>query len=636
MLWLSAFLLLFIPWQTVMAADKGVITGDNLNVRDGPSTSSDVVGQLHSGKQVQVLSKTGDWYKISFGNGHAYVHKAFVKVASTAKSTSAKASNTKIKVYVNGEQLTMPIEPPMKDDRVLVPFREIGEALGIKVFWLAETRQVSAVEHNRSVLFTINKQDVIVNGDTNKVNPAPIIVDAYTVIPLRFFAENFGAQVSWDPKTLSVFINREENKPPAPKQVATEVEEEQKNVILDDEVSIYPEPFSGGDPLGVMKQGDEVEVKEVMNNWLVINFDGETGYVYREFVSGYASSDYDGVVNATELNVRAKPSIEGKQIGSISRGARVKVFSFDEQWAKIEYAGQWGYVHSYYLDLYKDGRAISLLVQPKLKEETDRAVLTWAKQGKVTSTHAMTDDGVKITTSAHRIQKWTDTHPGIDEISYNATDNGTTITVELDDDYHYVVRHTFNDVRLIILEDGLKGKRIVVDAGHGAHDSGAVGVTGLLEKSVNLSVATKLKNLLENAGAEVIMTRYDDTFIPLENRVKIAHENNGDAFISIHADSFRRSSSGSTTFYHSAQNPSYQQSKILSDITIKKLTSALGTENRGSNDKSLHVIRETEIPAILVELAFLSNPNEEGLLKQDSFRDKAAKALFDSLNQFYE
>jgi len=152
---------------------------------------------------------------------------------------------------------------------------------------------------------------------------------------------------------------------------------------------------------------------------------------------------------------------------------------------------------------------------------------------------------------------------------------------------------------------------------------------------VNLAVALKLADLLRNAGADVTLTRSDDTFLALADRVTVAHNNNADAFISIHSDSFNETSKGSTTFYHSGKNPSWQQSKQLSDIAIKKITAQLGTVSRGSKDESLHVIRETEIPAILVEMAFISNPTEEAMLKSEASQQKIAQAMYESFVEFY-
>lgn len=190
----------------------------------------------------------------------------------------------------------------------------------------------------------------------------------------------------------------------------------------------------------------------------------------------------------------------------------------------------------------------------------------------------------------------------------------------------------------------LIGKTVVVDPGHGFPDPGAIGPSGSKEKDNNLAIAKFLATELEAIGAKVILTREDDyspAYSPekqhtqrddLQKRVDIAYENNADLFISIHNDSWQ-TAHGTTTFY-SSTNPSGALSYRLARYIESELTQAIGTKNLGVKDSRLYVTRNTTMPAVLVEVAFISHPTEERLLKDDAFRQKAAQGIREGVQAF--
>lgn len=166
----------------------------------------------------------------------------------------------------------------------------------------------------------------------------------------------------------------------------------------------------------------------------------------------------------------------------------------------------------------------------------------------------------------------------------------------------------------------MKGLTIVVDAGHGGHDSGAPGQKSL-EKDHALDIAKRLRNYLQNMGAKVLMTRDDDTFISLEGRVAFANSHKADIFFSVHLNSYSSSSTGSETYYYTSQ------SKNLAYEVQKSLAAASGLPNRGVKTARFYVIRHTTMPSVLTESCFISNPKEEALVMQPAFRDKLARGM---------
>jgi N-acetylmuramoyl-L-alanine amidase len=215
---------------------------------------------------------------------------------------------------------------------------------------------------------------------------------------------------------------------------------------------------------------------------------------------------------------------------------------------------------------------------------------------------------------------------------------------------------------------GLKIGRIVIDPGHGGHDTGTIGPTGLQEKDVVLDVGLRLKKLLErNTGWTVIMTRSDDTFIPLEERTGIANEKAADLFISIHTNASRdKSARGIETYYlnftsnpdalevAARENATSQESVHQLQDLIKKIAmtekieesqefarqvqrevhervakaSGAPQRDRGTKKAPFVVLIGANMPSVLSEISFLTNPRDERLLRRGDYRQRVAEALY--------
>ncbi|MNM07369.1 Sporulation-specific N-acetylmuramoyl-L-alanine amidase [compost metagenome] len=166
-------------------------------------------------------------------------------------------------------------------------------------------------------------------------------------------------------------------------------------------------------------------------------------------------------------------------------------------------------------------------------------------------------------------------------------------------------------------------KKLVIDAGHGDHDSGAISVTGVKEKDINLATALKIRELLkDNPNVELTLTRDTDVFIGLSERAKIANKLKADAFISVHVNSWKPESTGTGTYYTRPGD-----SVTLATILQKYLVQATGFKDRGITKDNLAVTRETTMAAALAEPGFLSNPAEELILVSPDFIPKYAEAV---------
>lgn len=176
-------------------------------------------------------------------------------------------------------------------------------------------------------------------------------------------------------------------------------------------------------------------------------------------------------------------------------------------------------------------------------------------------------------------------------------------------------------------------KTIVLDAGHGGDDQGACGRQGTCEKEINLEVTMRVKDLLEGAGAQVILTRSNDDYISLYERAFRANYLFADLFISIHTNNHPDRSVQGIEVYHF---PGRYESRLLAGKIATDLVRSTGLIGLGVKTNDFVVIRETQMPSILVELGYLSNYQEETIIKTTEFKDKAATGIFQGVLDYYQ
>ena len=227
--------------------------------------------------------------------------------------------------------------------------------------------------------------------------------------------------------------------------------------------------------------------------------------------------------------------------------------------------------------------------------------------------------------------------------------------------------------RSLIRTLGLRIGKIVIDPGHGGHDTGTIGPNGLLEKDLVLDVSKRLGKLLESRlGAEVVFTRRDDTFIPLETRTSIANQEQADLFVSVHANSSHDPDArGVETYYlnftsspealevaareNAASDKSiHELQDLVKKIALKEkieesrefasdiqqsLHSGLAVKTPGIRDRGVKkapfvVLIGANMPSILAEISFISNPGDEKRLKTPEHRQRIAESLYRGISRY--
>ncbi|MCX5694135.1 MAG: N-acetylmuramoyl-L-alanine amidase [Candidatus Omnitrophica bacterium] len=216
--------------------------------------------------------------------------------------------------------------------------------------------------------------------------------------------------------------------------------------------------------------------------------------------------------------------------------------------------------------------------------------------------------------------------------------------------------------------------KVVIDAGHGGNDPGAIGKNGLKEKDVNLDIAKRLSNLLKAEGVQTVLTRSTDKFIPLSMRVSIANRSKADLFISIHSNAARSRSLCGFEVYYVAPSVSDSKRAVLTSRTTalnlkgadfasnsqelktiiwdmiytnsraesielsrslcKVMDSSIDADILGVKNARFQVLKGITMPGVLIEVGFVSNFNEERLLKTSSYREKLADGILEGVRDY--
>ena len=188
---------------------------------------------------------------------------------------------------------------------------------------------------------------------------------------------------------------------------------------------------------------------------------------------------------------------------------------------------------------------------------------------------------------------------------------------------------------------------VICDAGHGAPDGGAVGVNGVLEKDINLAIVLKLREVLEGKGINVILTREGDSGLhsgtgtiremkleDMHRRRDIMNGSNADLFISVHMNSFTGNAEGVHVFYDKTHDQSKELAQKINDTVCK--TTGARAHDVSEAASSLYLMKNTPLPAVLVECGFISNAHEAELLADEQYQSKLAWAIGKAVAEYFK
>ncbi|WP_096274139.1 N-acetylmuramoyl-L-alanine amidase [Paucisalibacillus globulus] len=330
----------------------------------------------------------------------------------------------------------------------------------------------------------------------------------------------------------------------------------------------------------------------------------------------------------TESIMRTAPNEEAERIGTLIEGDKLRTFEEKDGWVKTFYNGQPVWVYSEELLLVEDNSVLEETETNEDKEEPVEKPEEKEQEGKEQEETKVEENHSELAEedNDHSEQQHEDFF-----FEKNQPEHALEEQVEIPVGIYKPNKVQVSEDTIVVTKNTLDGYNILIDAGHGGKDAGAV-KNGVYEKNIALSTAKKVAEYLKEEGATVNFTRKDDTFISLQNRVKQSNTHKTDVFISLHYDYFSDSSvNGINTYYSNATT-----SGNLAKAIHTALTDNLDMHDRGIKKEGYYVLAHNQNPAVLLELGFMTNPGDLEKMQSDSYQESVAIAITEGLLNYFD
>lgn len=380
--------------------------------------------------------------------------------------------------------------------------------------------------------------------------------------------------------------------------------------------------------VGKVNTGGKLSVYAVEGNWLKVSYKGAYAYIFKQYAEFL---DADGnalgavekeVTTKNAVNLYVKPTSSAKVISTIKANVKLPVYKTVGGYYLTQVNGLPGYV-------------VANSTTDTVEEEKP---------------NPNPDPGTPPVTSGDVLGRVT-----VANLNVRSQSNSTSAVlfklnkgeyVQVNSISGYWAEITYNGQTGYVHKSYLKllnqsakplqNRVIILDPGHGGKDPGTV-KGSVSEKSITLKVSTQVKQLLENAGAKVYMTRTGDTYPSLQDRVDFTQANYGEIFVSVHVNSTANSSAqGTETYYAISTGDMYQEDIDLATFVNNQIVNNLNMKNRGVKQEQYYVIRNMVIPSILVELGFLTNTEDHNKMTNDQYVNLFAESIYNGILQYYK
>ncbi|MFD0047900.1 SH3 domain-containing protein [Actinomycetes bacterium NPDC127524] len=570
---LTALLLLtlLVPSLNVKGESSKKITvpSGSVNVRQGPGLTFPVITKISSGENYEVAGEDGDWYKIHTSSGEGWVANWLVTASSSEKQAETALSSGK--GTITGSSVRVRTGPGT---------------------------------------------DFQIVGKLKKGTAVSIIETSGTWVSIA--SQDYNGWISAEFITAGV---KEKEKKKEKQQSSSG----KTGTITGNHINLRSAPSLNGGVLGKLSKNEIVSVISEEEGWVQIQAENTAGWVSHQYIringdKKKQKRDALAKITADELIVHETPSLLGKVNGVVHSGKSFPILDELGNMTKIKISdSKSGWVMNWFTvrenvkaqtpkkDDFKNSTAEIIHDGTSIRKspDTDAAIVKRAHTGETYKILDVKKNWCKIQLSSGKT-------------AYVA---GWVISI----------KGSMQQIEKEGIEKYLTGKTIVLDPGHGGRDNGTTGMRGTLEKNLTLRTALLVSAKLRGAGANVILTRSNDTYIPLTSRVATSHIHNADAFVSMHYDSTHDELvSGLTTYYYH----DYQQQ--LAKALNSSLQSSLQVKNRGWRVGDYHVIRENKRAAALIELGYLSNPAEEVMITSDSYQETLAQSIYTGLARYFK
>jgi N-acetylmuramoyl-L-alanine amidase len=502
-----------------------------------------------------------------------------------------------IKLFMNDKQLKPDVSPQLIKGNTLVPVRIIAEELGAIVGWDDKERKVTVRKDDLNIELQIDNPYAYVKGKKEELEVAPIIVNGSTLLPVRFIGEKLGTLFSWDGLTQSVHMFRPELVDTNPALPGKLPDTDVKPTPPVTSVSPKPSAQPSSSPKPSSSPSTSVKPKPT----------GSPTATATTKPTGSPSSSASSKPTGSPSTTPTPGGTKGDGVNNNPEDKQVSLVQSIELTATdLIVKTKDGEIKPSVFKLSDPNRIVFDLPYTTLDESLVKQLV--GNTGVLPSKH-----------------------PLVEKIRFsNYANEPATVRIILDmkekADYKIAASDKANVLKASIQ---IAKYKIVIDAGHGDGDPGAPSVSGKEEKEFTLSMAKKLNELLsKDKSIEVLMTRNDDTFLELNDRVAIANNEQADLFLSIHGNSFKPDIRGVETYY------SRDDSIEFANIIHKHALKSTGFPDRKVRQNDFRVIKNTTMPAVLLEVGYLSNKTDEASMFKESFQDQVAAALVNAIYEY--
>ncbi len=384
---------------------------------------------------------------------------------------------------------------------------------------------------------------------------------------------------------------------------------------------------SNANIVGKVNTGGKLSVYAVEGNWLKVTYKGAYAYIFKQYAEFL---DTDGnelgavekeVTTKNNVNLYVKPTSSAKVIVSIKANEKLPVYKTVGGYYLTQVNGLPGYVvANSTTDTTGEEKPDPDPIQPPPPASGEVLGRVTVANLNVRSQNNSTSAVLFKLNKGEYVQV-----NSINGYWAEITHNGQTGYVHKS--YLKLLNQSAKP---------LQNRIIILDPGHGGKDPGTVKGSAS-EKNITLKVSTQVKQLLENAGAKVYMTRTGDTYPSLQDRVDFTQANYGEIFVSVHVNSAANTSAqGTETYYAISTGDMYQEDVDLATFVNNQIVNNLNMKNRGVKQEQYYVIRNMVIPSILVELGFLTNTEDNSKMTNDEYVKLFAESIYNGILQYYK
>lgn len=547
-----------------------------------------------------------------------------------------------IKLFVDGIEITnLPANPIIINDCVLVPVREILEKFNADLEWRGDAKELLISKNDTHVLLTVNETVAKVNGEEKILLSPATLINEKLMVPVRFIGETFGFEIEWkDGKDeRKVIINQKkdlQNKNIFHEQKIDDKKNENKK---DDEKSIAENKNC---KLIAVRKKNSYEDKYLIETDGNINFGGKIDFVREIFLPGNRLAiDIDNC----EVEKNFKVDIVNLK-NELLKNVRFSQYKFEpKKIARIVFDLEDGV--DYFLSK-STGKIEIELKKTKCNCKNiscENNVIALKKENNFIDLKQVTendfyDDKKYVLKFGCDLEKnYGDGKFFIRNDYFSCLEiKNSEIIIYENKIFAYDVYEDEKNIYIKAVNPKEKYKNIlVIDAGHGGNDTGTRN-NKLNEKDLTLDISQKILSLFDNdfdrGNIKVYATRLCDKKVSLSERVKIANDV-GDLFVSVHINSSPSNpdANGTEVFYCEQNNRANKNfcSRDLANVMLKNLLDELKSFNRGVKSNDFYVIKNTEIPAVLCEIGFITNQDEFNKLSSNEYRFKTALAIYNGV-----